>query len=146
MATANFPNRLDQISIFVLLDLLGSSDPSIPSYFLPTHWAYRAMAKIEQRMRDQGLLESKPARPFLPDSNKMASSFGGSQVGDDHQPFMKRGVDILHLIPTPFPSVWHRMEDDGAHLDMAVTRDWAKITTAFALEWLDMMEVWPADQ
>lgn len=104
------------------------------------------MAKVEQRMRDLGLLESKPARPFLPDSERMTSQFGAAQVGDDHQPFMKRGVDILHLIPTPFPSVWHKAEDDGAHLDMAVTRDWAKITTAFALEWLDMMEVWPADQ
>lgn len=146
MAAANFPNRLDQISLFVLLDLLGASSPMIPSYFLPTHWAYRAMAKVEQRMRDLGLLESKPAKPFLPDSDRMTSQFGPARVGDDHQPFMARGVDVLHLIPTPFPSVWHTMNDDGAHLDMATTRDWAKITTAFALEWLDMMEVWPADQ
>lgn len=146
MAAANFPNRLNQISLFVLLDLLGTSDPQIPSYFLPTHWAYRAMAKIEQRMRDMGLLESKPAKPFLPNVDKMANQFGPAQVGDDHVPFMGRGVPVLHLIPSPFPSVWHTMNDDGAHLDMATTRDWAKITTAFALEWLDMMEVWPADQ
>jgi hypothetical protein len=38
--------------------------------------------------------------------------------------------------------VWHHMEDDGDHLDMPTVRDWSKIVTAFALEWLDMMEVW----
>lgn len=146
MAAANYQNRLDQISIFVLLDLLGSANPKIPSYFLNTHWAYRAMARIEQRMRDLGLLESTPPSPFLPDRDKTVDQFGRGFVGDDHLPFMKRGVDVLHLIPTPFPHVWHTMQDDGAHLDMATTRDWAKITTAFALEWLDMMEVWPADQ
>lgn len=104
------------------------------------------MAKVEQRMRDLGLLESTPSQPFLPDSDRMASQFRAAYVGDDHQPFMARGVDILHLIPSPFPSVWHTMKDDGEHLDMATSRDWAKIATAFALEWLDMMEVWPADE
>lgn len=146
MAAANFPNRLNQISLFVLFDLLGAANPSIPSSFLPTHWAYRAMAKIEQRMRAMGLLEAQPAKPFLPEADKMASQFFPPHIGDDHQPFMSRGVPILHLITSPFPTVWHTMLDDGAHLDMATTRDWAKIATAFALEWLDMMEVWPADQ
>lgn len=145
MAEANFPNRLDQISIFVLFDLLGAPNPKIPSYFLPTHWAYKAMAKVEKRMRDLGLLESNPTGPFLPDSEKIASFFTASGVQDDHLPFMARGVEILHLIPTPFPPVWHTIADDGEHLDMATTRDWAKIATAFTLEWLDMMEVWPAD-
>lgn len=146
MVEANFRNRLDQVSLFVLLDLLGAPNPSIPSYFLPTHWAYRSMAKIEQRMRDMGLLEAQPKKPFLPDADKMPAQFGPSGIGDDHQPFMARGTDILHLIPAAFPPVWHTMDDDGAHLDMAVSRDWAKITTAFALEWLDMMEVWPQEQ
>jgi hypothetical protein len=35
------------------------------------------------------------------------------------------------------------MDDDGDHLDMPTVRDWAKIITAFAFEWLDMMEVAP---
>ncbi|KAK7708092.1 hypothetical protein SLS64_006914 [Diaporthe eres] len=146
MAMANFPNRLNQISLFVLLDLLGAADPKIPSYFLPTHWAYKAMSKIEQRMRDLGLLDTTPASPFLPESDKLTTQFTRSWVGDDHVPFMARGVPILHLIPTPFPRVWHTMQDDGEHLDMPTVRDWAKITTAFALEWLDMMEVWPQEE
>jgi hypothetical protein len=59
-------------------------------------------------------------------------------VQDDHVPFMQRGVDILHIIPTPFPPVWHTMDDDGVHLDVPTIRDWAKIVTAFVAEWMDL--------
>jgi glutaminyl-peptide cyclotransferase len=141
--TAAYINPLDQISIFVLLDLLGSADPRIPSYFLTTHWAYQAMAKIESRMRKLSLLETKPSNPFLPEAADKAPMSFRSFVGDDHVPFMARGVDVLHIIPSPFPAVWHTMDDDGKHLDMPTVRDWSKIVTAFTLEWLDMMEVWP---
>ncbi|GAP87086.2 putative glutaminyl-peptide cyclotransferase [Rosellinia necatrix] len=145
-ANSFYKNPLDQISMFVLLDLLGSADPTVPSPFLPTHWAYRAMARIENRMRELKLLESNPTGPFLPDAGKEISKFGRGTVQDDHIPFMHRGVPILHLIATPFPPVWHTMDDDGAHLDMPTVRDWARIVTAFALEWLDMMEVEPKDK
>ena len=136
-----FRSRLDQINLFVLLDLLGSADPVVPSYFTTTHWAYQSLASIESRMRALDLLESKPAKPFLPNG---AGSMAGaaSSISDDHLPFMFRGVPILHLIPSPFPRVWHTMDDDGAHLDMPTVRDWARIVTAFTLEWLDLMDVW----
>jgi glutaminyl-peptide cyclotransferase len=130
----------------VLLDLLGAANPTVPSPFLTTHWAYRKLANIEQRMRKLKLLESKPTAPFLPDSDKEVSRFGPTLVEDDHVPFMFRGVSILHLIATPFPTVWHTMNDDGEHLDMPTVRDWARLMTAFALEWLDMMEVEPGDK
>ena len=94
-------------------------------------------------MRDLGLLEAKPKKPFLPDYEKKANKFGRGFVQDDHVPFMKRGVDILHMIPTPFPEVWHKMEDDGEHLDLATTRDWAKITTAFVVEWMGIKDHMP---
>jgi glutaminyl-peptide cyclotransferase len=130
--------------MFVLLDLLGAANPKVPSYFQTTHWAYKNMANIEERMHKLGILEAKPVKPFLPQADKVSAQFAGRGfVEDDHVPFMKRGVPILHIIPTPFPAVWHHMEDDGAHLDMPTVRDWARIVTAFALEWLDMMEVEP---
>lgn len=138
-----YRNPLDQISMFVLLDLLGAANPNVPSYIQTTHWAYRNMATIEDRMRKLGLLESASKRPFLPDADK--NVFRPPSIGDDHVPFMARGVPILHLITSPFPDQWHKMEDDGAHLDMPTVRDWAKIVTAFALEWLDMMEVEPKE-
>ncbi|KAG5980506.1 hypothetical protein E4U55_003945 [Claviceps digitariae] len=129
---------LDSISLFVLLDLLGTSEPSVPSYFLPTHWTYQNMAALETRMRALNLLETKPRTPFLFNSNKKADDFYHGGIEDDHIPFMRRGVEILHIIPSPFPSVWHKMTDDGEHLDLPTVRDWAKIVTAFAAEWLDL--------
>jgi glutaminyl-peptide cyclotransferase len=135
----HYRTPLSQMSLFLLLDLLGSANPVVPSYFLETHWAYQRLSAIESRMRSLNLLESQPARAFLPDFNNTMISGG---ISDDHLPFMKMGVPILHVIPSPFPHVWHTIQDDGEHLDMATTRDWAKIVTAFALEWLDMMEVW----
>jgi glutaminyl-peptide cyclotransferase len=69
----------------------------------------------------------------------------GGPISDDHLPFIARGVETLHVIPQPFPAVWHKMEDDAEHLDTAVVRDWARIVAGFVLEWLDMMEVWDGD-
>lgn len=137
-ALSTYRNPLNQISMFVLLDLLGSANPSVPSYFQMTHWAYQAMARVEERMRGLGLLESAPAKPFLPQADKKATEFRRAGVEDDHIPFMQRGVPILHIIPSPFPSVWHRSTDDGEHLDLPTVRDWARIVTAFTLEWLDV--------
>ncbi|KAF1365428.1 hypothetical protein EJ07DRAFT_171355 [Lizonia empirigonia] len=131
---------LSQISLFVLLDLLGSASPKVPSYFPTTHWAYQHLATMESRLRSLNILESKPATAFLPDVNMTMAGFGG--ISDDHLPFIHQGVEVLHVIPSPFPRVWHTMQDDGAHLDGATVRDWARIVAGFALEWLDMMEVW----
>lgn len=143
--TSSYRTPLQAISLFVLLDLLGASNPSIPSYFLPTHWAYKSMASLEKRMRDLDILESKPRAAFLPDSDKEVARFGRGMIGDDHVPFMRRGVDILHVIPTPFPvTLWHKMEDDGEHLDLPTCRDWSRIVTAFAMEWLELGPYMPA--
>lgn len=131
---------LNQISLFLLLDLLGSAAPQIPSYFPTTHWAYTCLSTIESRMRHLGLLESSPTTPFLPDLNRTTGAH--ASVSDDHLPFISKGVDVLHIIPSPFPSVWHTLDDDGDHLDLPTVRDWGKIVAAFTLEWLDMMEVW----
>jgi hypothetical protein len=140
---STYSNPLQSISLFVLLDLLGAANPVIPSYFLTTHWAYKNMASVETRMRALSLLESKPRRHFLPESDKKASHFGRSGVEDDHIPFMRRGVDVLHMIPSPFPSQWHNMDDDGEHLDMATVRDWTRIVTGFVVEWMDLREQMP---
>ncbi|ODA79478.1 hypothetical protein RJ55_05071 [Drechmeria coniospora] len=130
---------LHSIDLFVLLDLLGSTNPRVPSYFLTTHWAYKNMAGIEKRMRALGLLESKSDKPFLPEMEKAHEAFSGwMSISDDHVPFIKRGVNVLHIIPSPFPDVWHKMEDNGENLDGPTTKDWAKIVTAFTAEWLDL--------
>lgn len=139
-----FRTPISQISLFFLLDLLGSANPHVPSYFATTHWAYKSLATIEQRMRSMSALLSHPASPFLPDANKQASAFSGRPgIEDDHLPFMARGVEVLHIIPSPFPSEWHTMNDDGEHLDGNTVQDWAKMVTAFVGEWMDLEGFFP---
>jgi len=138
-ALSTYRTALSSITMFLLLDLLGSAKPTIPSYFKTTHWAYQALASIELRLRSLGQLQSKPDHPFLPETNKESNMFNDAWgVQDDHIPFMARGVEILHIIPTPFPTVWHTSQDDGEHLDLPTVEDWAKIVTAFVGEWMDL--------
>jgi len=110
----------------------------VPSYFHNTHWAYQHLAEVEDRMRKLGFLETRPKMQFLPEKEKKANQFTFGYIGDDHVPFLQRGVDILHVIPTPFPSFWHTMDDDAEHLDIPTVRDWAKIVTAFVAEWMEL--------
>jgi len=160
-ALSSYQTPLDSISLFVLLDLLGASEPRVPSYFPTTHWAYQRMAEIEKRLRENGLFKSSPNHHtklkkgdkkrrealFLHESEKQygheseeqyGSSWLGGRVGDDHMPFLARGVEILHLITSPFPNVWHRLDDNGENLDMDTVEDWALLTTAFTAEWMDL--------
>lgn len=137
---SKYPNTLSQISNFVLLDALGSATPTIPSYCLITHWAYKGMANLEQRLRKLNLLETSRLLEFLPETKELTMH---AQTVDDHVPFMERGVPFLHLLPSLLPPNRYSIDDDGDHLDLPTVRDWAKIITGFALEWLDMMEVWP---
>lgn len=134
---STYKTALNSISLFLLLDLLGEQKPNVPSYFETTHWAYKGLANTESRLRSLDLLESKVDHPFLPDSEKEVFGYGGG-IQDDHVPFMRRGVEVLHIIPSPFPVVWHYMEDDGEHLDLPTVRDWAQMVTAFTAEWLDL--------
>lgn len=112
------------------------------------------MANAENRLRKLGLMKSSPnhvvklakrenkkprAEPqFLPEGDKSDNAFMGGFVQDDHVPFMARGVEILHIIPTPFPRVWHEITDDGEHLDMDTVEDWTKLIMAFTAEWMEL--------
>ncbi|WPH02087.1 glutaminyl-peptide cyclotransferase [Acrodontium crateriforme] len=137
-AMSTYKTPLHSIDLFVLLDLLGAKQPRIPSYFKTTHWAYKRMASAEHRLRKASLLKSD-GKSFFPEAQKgEKDQWLGGYVEDDHVPFMARGVEVLHVIPNPFPSVWHKIEDDGEHLDIPTCEDWAVITTAFAAEWLDL--------
>lgn len=143
-ALSTYRTALSSITLFLLLDLLGTARPRIPSYFHTTHWAYQEMAGIEARLGDLGLLKATGSQPFLPESVKDAGAFAHTfKIEDDHIPFMARGVEILHIIPSPFPIVWHTIDDDGEHLDLPTVEDWARIVTAFVGEWMDLEGYFP---
>ncbi|KAL9120747.1 MAG: hypothetical protein Q9187_002700 [Circinaria calcarea] len=166
-ALSTYQTPLASISLFLLLDLLGAKNPKVPSYYKTTHWAYKNMADLENRLRALMLFESSPNHPskrskaskssafkestgkplgarrrepiFLPETNKRDKDMWlGGLIGDDHVPFMDRGVEVLHIIPSQFPPVWHELTDDGEHLDLPTVRDWSKLVTAFVGEWMDL--------
>ena len=139
-AMSTYSSPLQAIELFVLLDLLGGPDTQIPSYYKTTHWAYQKLAAVETKLRGLGLFGSKPeGGVFLTEANKQdGDRWLGGYIGDDHVPFMAKGVEVLHLIPSHFPPVWHNIKDDGEHLDSATVEDWAKLVAAFAAEWMDL--------
>ena len=139
-ALSTYRDRISEIDLFVLLDLLGSKGPKVPSYYKTTHWAYKALRELGVKMDQGKKSETKGVGDWFPDWNKDEERIwyaGG--IGDDHLPFLERGTEILHLIPSPFPTdVWHKIEDDGEHLDLETVRDWAVLMAGFAAEWLDL--------
>ncbi|KAM6228798.1 glutaminyl-peptide cyclotransferase-like protein isoform 3-T3 [Spheniscus humboldti] len=48
------------------------------------------------------------------------------------------GVPVLHLIPTPFPRVWHTLEDTEDNLHPPTMEDLCKILVAFVAEFLQL--------
>ncbi|ANB15591.1 hypothetical protein AWJ20_3222 [Sugiyamaella lignohabitans] len=134
---------LQSIDVLILLDLLGHSTSSIHSYFRETDWMHKRMATIEERIRRLklskfGSEDSQKQTTFFP--RPPIYSLGG-QIGDDHLPFLQRGVPVLHLIPLPFPNIWHTLDDDGAHLDPATVHDWALIIALFMAEYFELGSV-----
>ncbi|PWN30370.1 hypothetical protein BDZ90DRAFT_211168, partial [Jaminaea rosea] len=131
--------RIDSIDHFILLDLLGAKHPTIPSYYASTHWLFRELLSAERRLRDSGHLypdikSSNEAQSFFVDRDPML----GAGIEDDHLPFIANGVPVLHLIPTPFPRVWHTLKDDASALDWPTNYAWSMILRLFTAEYLGL--------
>lgn len=130
-----FLNRIDML---VLLDLLGAPDPVFYSFFKETEPWYIQLLKAEEKLDSahslerythSGSLNKVSQRYFQPNSI-------GSFIEDDHVPFMRRNVPILHLIPTPFPEVWHKITDDRKAIDLTTVENLNKIFRVFIAEYL----------
>ncbi|CAG8520072.1 2930_t:CDS:2 [Ambispora leptoticha] len=131
---------LDGIEALVLLDLLGAKDPKITNYFPTTSWLYKNIARIEERLWKQSLLkedEDDLDKDFMFDSS-LGSSVLMNIISDDHVPFMIRGVPILHIITEPFPSVWHKLDDNEKALDPDIMYNLNLIIRIFVAEYFDL--------
>ncbi|XP_034482047.1 glutaminyl-peptide cyclotransferase isoform X1 [Drosophila innubila] len=131
--------KLDRIDMMVLLDLLGAPDPAFYSFFANTELWYMRLADLEQRLSEQSLLERYANSGVLQrDSSRyfQSQALRSGHVEDDHIPFLRRNVPILHLIPMPFPSVWHTQHDNESVIDYATTNNLALIIRLFTLEYL----------
>lgn len=155
--------RIDTIEHLVLLDLLGTPHPRIPRYFPDTGWIHDELRSIEERLAQAGHLFPKTRKgsseyEFPPRSRSSLTSvlpmpdgvqevqhsfFANDQrtmfgIEDDHLPFLANGVPICHLIPTPFPAVWHTMGDDASAIDYPTVHAWAMIMRVFVAEYLGL--------
>ncbi|CAH0719606.1 unnamed protein product, partial [Brenthis ino] len=127
-------NHLQRMDVLVLLDLLGCPDPVFYSYFKSTEKWYIRMASAEQRLSELGQLSSYSRGKA--DQTYFRLSTSNAVIEDDHVPFYKRDVDVLHIIPNPFPSVWHTVRDDVSALDFNTIDNLNKILRVFVVEYL----------
>lgn len=123
-------SSLERIDIFVLLDLLGTKDPRIISSQPSTDPWFRKLIEIES-----GLVKAKSIKgPRI--FQTMATRYLG--IEDDHIPFLKKDVPILHLIPVPFPQEWHTLADNGDAIDYPTVEKLNKILRVFVAEYLEI--------
>lgn len=125
------PTVLDTIDVLVLLDLMGTPKPRFYSYFRETDWMFDELAAADKRLRTAKLVKGTDTW-FNPQRANPAG------IEDDHIPFLHRGVDCLHLIPSPFPSVWHRMSDNKDALDLDTLRRWNTIMRVWTAGYLHL--------
>ncbi|WVW80090.1 hypothetical protein I302_102063 [Kwoniella bestiolae CBS 10118] len=127
------PSVLNTIDHLVLLDLLGNKHSMIYSYFRETDWLHAKMKSADERLQHEGLVEvEKGEKEWFGDMRMR----GG--IGDDHLPFLHRGVSIFHVISNPFPKVWHTLADDASALSLPALRRWNRILRVFSCEYLGL--------
>ncbi|XP_066229887.1 glutaminyl-peptide cyclotransferase-like protein isoform X5 [Saccopteryx leptura] len=127
------PTRIQAIELFVLLDLLGAPHPTFYSHFPRTARWFHRLRSIEKRLHRLNLLQSHPQEVMYFQSGEPPGS-----VEDDHIPFLRRGVPVLHLISTPFPSVWHTPDDSEANLHPPTVHNLSRILAVFLAEYLGL--------
>jgi len=108
--------QLDTIEHLILLDLLGAASPRIRSYFLDTAWLFDSLIDAERRLGESGLFGYSGETSMAPGKwqswfvPRRGNNFNDGFIGDDHLPFLKRGISVLHVISEPFPYVWHTLK------------------------------------
>lgn len=114
------PNKseLSRIELFVLLDLIGSSDTSFVMYNTRLRHHYESLQKYEKaHLTRAGYGSALVRRESAFKGRIMPFDF----VEDDHVPFKQRNVPILLLLAHPFPKVWHTTDDNYDAIDFPKT-------------------------
>ncbi|KAI8144751.1 hypothetical protein BJV82DRAFT_667307 [Fennellomyces sp. T-0311] len=119
--------ELAKVEVLVLLDLLGTPNPTLPNYYPSTSWLYHKLVYLEQRLYSTGMFDTNSPLTYR-----------GYLMQDDHVPFLQRGVDIIHAIPYPFPEVWHKQTDNADCIDYKVSQQLSIIFRCFVAEYLEL--------
>ncbi|KAI8081597.1 glutaminyl-peptide cyclotransferase-like protein [Halteromyces radiatus] len=138
-------NRLELIDVLVLLDLMGTPNLTFHNYFRSTSWLFHHLANLERRLSaydDDTLWQpfdrfQQPLQYMFP-TEPTQLTFNSHAMSDDHLPFMYRGVNILHLIPYPFPKEWHLASDNADCLDPPSIYNLDVLFRVFVCEYLEL--------
>lgn len=124
--------ELDRIDVLVLLDLLGAANPKIRNvYGHRANELFNVLSKTEQDLASSGCLHNLF---YIFDA-----TLTHAQVEDDHVPFVRRGVPVLHLIPVPFPPTWHTLHDNEKALDYPTIDNLVSIIRVFVAQYLGLV-------
>jgi len=122
-------NNLDRIDMFLLLDLIGAKGMTFSKLETSTGDWYDNLVRIERRLQDRSIIQGRDI--FKP-------NFLPAGIEDDHIPFKRRDVPILHLITYPFPREWHKIGDNRSSLDFNRIASLNKILRVFVAEYLNI--------
>lgn len=134
-------NKLARMDMLVLLDLLGAPDPNFYSYFKKTENWYLQLLSAEERLDQAGHLERYTYSSVAPNQQTVRyfqpHSYS-AYIEDDHIPFLQRQVPVLHIIPSPFPEVWHKLSDDSSAVDINTVQNLIKMFRVYIAEYLHL--------
>jgi len=138
------PEKIARIELFVLLDLLGAANPGFYPIIRQTRSQYQRLMQAEDHVnKTVGLSSTKGISRYFSPSVPMSAQ--GILVEDDHTPFHTLGIPVLHVIPLPFPAVWHTMKDDESALDNGTIRDLTMIMVRYLNDYFQLPEYVPVN-
>ena len=128
----------DDIDLFLLLDLIGHAQPEFHDFYPSTHHHYEKLRRWNAWWMRRRLLKSRLAKSgtsffVRKKDDSLPLDAGHMLIDDDHAPFYRLRVPILHLISYPFPRVWHTLEDNAQHLDLDTVQDISVILHSFLI-------------
>lgn len=130
-STFEITTEINRIILLILLDLLGAPGPLFYNFQnYSSSDDFDKLIKIEKTLGKIGCL------------HKLAPMFQTrsihNRVEDDHLPFLEHGVPVLHLIPVPFPNVWHKVDDNPSALDYDTIDNLNSILRVFLASYLGL--------
>ncbi|KAJ1795286.1 hypothetical protein LPJ59_004376 [Coemansia sp. RSA 2399] len=120
--------ELERIDVMVLLDLIGAPNNAFTPLQKPTANLFTELSSLEHRLYDAGYI----SRTYMNTDHPVAAEY----IEDDHIPFVRRNIPVLHLISRPFPAVWHKLTDNASALDATVIADMSLILRSFVASYL----------
>ncbi|KAH8257184.1 hypothetical protein KR038_005308, partial [Drosophila bunnanda] len=124
----NFVNTeytlIENVALVVTLNLIGAPNQTFPSYSEIEDKNRQRLADIELELRKSGQLVDCHVL------FQIMTSYG-KDLPDDHVPFKKKGMPVLHISPENYPNVHHTAADKAENLHWPTIFNMIKILCKF---------------